>query len=130
MAREVYGGRALLNLPGYHSTAAIVAEVDNTSQRVITDEDDGYRLKPEITCKITDCDSAVNIEFDVDTANQLENSLFKLDTMIEVLSSMREGLIAEHHRLQDRLENHSNPRNLYALRDAVGKRSPIRPTDG
>ena len=130
MAREVFGGRALLNLPGYHSTAAIVAEITDTSNRVVTvgSDNDGYRMQPQITCKITDCDSAVNIEFGVDTANQLENSLHKLDTMIEVLSAMREGLIIEHHRLQDRLDTHPHPQSLYLLRDAVGKRSTIRPS--
>jgi hypothetical protein len=127
MARQVHGGRSLLNMPGHHSTAAIVAECDDTVSREINDDDDGYRLQPNITCKITDCDSSVNIEFDVSTANQLENSLFKVDAMIDALMGMRDGLIIEHHRLQDRLDAHPNPKSLYALRDAVGKRSEVNP---
>jgi hypothetical protein len=128
MARKVHGGRGLLNLGGHHSTAAIVAEIDDTVDRVIgTDDEDGYRIQPTVTCSITDCDSKVNIEFDITTANQLENSLHKADTMIEALTALRAGMIVEHHRLQDRLDSHPNPGRLYGLRDAVGKRSEVKP---
>lgn len=128
MARKVHGGRSLLNLPGHHSTAAIVAEIDDTADRKMkADEDDGYRIQPNVVCKVTDCDNAVNIEFDITTANQLENSLHKVDAMIEHLSGLRAGMIVEHHRLQDRLDSHPNPSRLYGLRDCVGKRSSIKP---
>lgn len=123
MSREVYGSRALLNLPGHHSTAAIVAEIDNTEDRLDINDADGYVIQPTITCKITDCDNSVNIEFDVNTANQLENSLHKVNTMIEALRAMREGFVIEHHRLQDRLDAHRDPSRLYSLKGAIGKRS-------
>jgi len=125
--RKVHGGRALLNLPGFHSTAAIVAEVDDTARKQFSFDDDGYQLAAEVVCKITDCDNHVNIEFDLTTANQLENSLHKLDTMIEALMGMRDGLVIEHHLLQDRLDNYPDPTRLYNLRRAVGKRSDIKP---
>jgi hypothetical protein len=126
--RKVYGGRSLLNLPGHHTTAAIVAEIDNTEDEPLFPKpnEDGYGMQPNITCRITDCDDAVNIDFDVKTANQLENSLYKVDVMVESLMALREGLIIEHHRLQDRLENHPNPSGLYNLKNAVGKRSDIK----
>lgn len=130
MSRKVYGGRSLLNLPGHHSTAAIVAEIDNTVNMPYDREDDGYALQPNITCKITDCENSVNIEFDVNTASQLENSLHKVDAMIEALTSMREGFVIEHHRLQDRLEMHPEPSRLYGFKKYIGKRSTILPEEG
>lgn len=123
MARKVHGGRSLLNLPGHHSTAAIVAEVKDTGDLEWKADDDGYKIVPTITCAITDCDNKVNIEFDVQTANQLENSLYKVDVMLDALTKLREGMIVEHHRLHDRLDEHPNPRSMYGIRDAVGKRS-------
>lgn len=125
MSRQVHGGRALINLPGHHSTAAIIAEVDDTTGKTVDPDDDGYQLVGEAICQITDCDNKVRIELDITTANQLENSLFKVDTIIETLLSMRDGLVIEHHRLQDRLDKYPDPTRLYSLRNAVGKRSDI-----
>ena len=106
--RSVYGGRALLNLPGHHSTAAIVAEVENTEDWPLRlslkgEEYESYNVQAEVKCKITDCESAVNIDFEFLSANQLENSLHKIDVMVEILQNLREGLIVEHHRVHDRL---------------------------
>ena len=125
--RKVHGGRFLLNLPGHHGTAAIVAEIDNTEDRNLIPgiDEDGYSIQPEAVCKITDCESRVAIEFDVSTANQLENSLYKVDVMVTALTELRQGMIVEHHRLQDRLDQHPNPARLYSLKKAVGKRSDI-----
>lgn len=108
MARNVYGSRALLNLPGHHTTAAIVAEIENTSRWPEGKSREGrdldrYNAQPEITCRITDCDNAVNIEFDVDTPNSVENSLHKIDTMIAALRAMRRGIVAEAPRAQKRV---------------------------
>jgi hypothetical protein len=107
--RLVHGGRALLNLPGHHSTAAIVAEVQDTSGWPADTDPNGqeysrYSACPTPKCYITDCGSSVAIEFDIDTANSLENSLHKIDVMVEALLGMREGLVIEHHRACDRWE--------------------------
>lgn len=106
--RRVYGGRALLNLPGHHSTAAIVAEVESTAgwaegEGRGGDELTRYTALPTIQLQITDCDSKVNIEFDIDTPNSLENSIHKVDTMIEVLREFKKGLKAEGPRAQKRI---------------------------
>lgn len=131
MSRKVYGGRHLLNLPGHHGTAAIVAEIENTenADRFQSDDYDGYDISPRATCKITDCDGSVSIQIDVDSANELENSLHKIDVIVDALLAMRPGLIAEHHRVQDRLDRHPDPSNLYAVKHAVSKRSPIQLED-
>jgi hypothetical protein len=121
----------MLNLPGHHSTAAIVAEIENSEDWVAGKGKDGerpnrYNIVPEAVCKITDCDSAVNIEFDVETANQLENSLHKVDTMIEALLALREGMVVEHHRYCDRAEAARQVAADYDRPRPV-KRSEIRP---
>ena len=120
----------MLNLPGFHTTAAIVAEVEDTQNKARAYT--GYQMQPNIVCRITDCDGHIDIEFDVGTANQLENSLHKLDTMVETLKSMRNGLVVEHHRLQDRLDRWPADKRgeLYELRRALGKRSRLLPKFG
>lgn len=110
MSRQVHGYRALLNLPGHFTSASVVAEVEDTSgwpEKVAPsgEEYESYNVGPEIVCKITDCDSQVNIDCEIVSANQLENSLYKLDTLIEAFTALRAGLIVEHHRLHDRLPN-------------------------
>jgi hypothetical protein len=110
VCRTVHGGRALLNLPGHHSTAAIIAEIEDTKPwgeglARYGEKPNGYNVVPNITCKITDCDSAINIEFDIDTANSMENSIHKIDCMIDNLRKLRKGLIIEHHRTVDRAQH-------------------------
>lgn len=133
--RRTHGGRAFLNLPGHHSTAAIVAEIIDTADwpanRAPSGEEyETYNVEPSVTCQITDCDSAVRIECDILTANQLENSLYKLDTLIEAFQALREGLIVEHHRLHDRVPHIPLARRAgrYGLNGAESKRSTILPS--
>jgi hypothetical protein len=110
MPRKVYGGRALLNLPGHHSSAAIIAEVEDTRAWGLDRDKSGeplgsstgYSIQPRITCKITDCDNAAHIEFDLGTDHRLENSLHKVDTMIDTLRKFRKGLVEEDKRLRQR----------------------------
>lgn len=104
---KVHGRRALLNMPGYQSTAAIVAEIQDTSEIPIEQTPGGrpidrhtveYSLVPvRGQLQISDCTRA--IEFDVamvdSSENTYENTLFKLDTMIEALTEFRRGLKAE-----------------------------------
>lgn len=103
MARPVYGNRALLNLPGHHTTAAIVAEVENTANWPKGKSRRGNKLSsytatPKITCTISDCTEQVNLEFDLDTEDKLENALHKVDTLIATLTEFREGLEIEGER--------------------------------
>ena len=101
MARKVHGDRALLNLPGHHSTAAIVAEIESTAHWPDGKGRHGkdptsYNISPEVTFSITDCDNKVNIEIEIGSEAKLENSLHKLDTMIACMRKLRKGLQKEH----------------------------------
>jgi hypothetical protein len=99
----MHGGRALLNLPGHHSTAAIVAEIENT-----VDWEDGkgrggeeltrYNAEPFTALIVTDCDNKVNIELDIDSQNSCDNTLHKIDTMLDALKKLRRGVVVERGR--------------------------------
>lgn len=111
MPRKLYGGRSLLNLPGHHSTAAIIAEVEDTRgwAGITRDSDDpqeatGYNIQPRITCTLSDCSGQINLEFDLGTDARIENSLHKVDSIIHHLRAFRRGLVAEDKRLRDRRE--------------------------
>lgn len=80
-SKRVKGGRALLNLPGHHSTAAIVAEIQpGTSFSYIN---------------ISDCSRQISIECPTGDEDDFENTMHKVNTMIDVLSSYRRALKAE-----------------------------------
>lgn len=110
------GGRALLNLSPHQTTAAIVAEVEDTREwkagevrgRPIGTDADGeevtklsdlrWELAPESTLQIANCDRSITFEIDWQTEGERANTLHKLDTMIEVLSDFREA-VADEQRL-------------------------------
>ena len=110
--KKMHGGRALLNLPGHHSTAALVAEIGNTERWRVgqTKDDEGDVIskwsQPMCTLQFSNCDRS--IAFDMEglahaaTDDARENDLYKIDTMIDLLQKFRAGLVIEHQRAQDR----------------------------
>jgi hypothetical protein len=84
--------RIVLNLAGFDGGAHVRALVEDTSvQRT------GRRRipSPRLKLRITDCESAIHLEFSVDSAVERENSLHKIDTLIASLERFRAGLEAE-----------------------------------
>jgi hypothetical protein len=82
---RVYGMRSMLNLPGFESTAAVVAEVAEKSW--------GW----ECSIQISDCDRKVSLSFcdpghSETTEEQYENDLYKVDTLIGALQEFRSGM--------------------------------------
>lgn len=118
------GGRALLNRSPHATTAAIVAEVEDTREwkegevrgRPIGTTTDGekqekpselrWELEPEYTLQIANCDRSIAFEIDWQTDRERANSLHKLDTMISVLSEFREALADEQRLYVERLDKH------------------------
>ncbi len=99
---KVHGVRAMLNKPGFCSTAAIVAEVEDTSA---WDEGCGRRGKPatkhdfpDATFQITDCSRAIYMEVHFSGDDEQENNLYKIDTMIDALQQFRDGMVIEYER--------------------------------
>lgn len=68
--------RVFLNKPGYHSVGAILARCENN----------GYELV------MSDCNHTVSFSIDAYDVPGRENTLYKVDTMIRVLTEFREAL--------------------------------------
>jgi len=80
--------RRFLNLPGFHGGAYVVAYVEDTSGRALNPH-------PRIILEIADCSNRINLEFELDSELDVENSLHKVDTLVAALTEFRAGLIEE-----------------------------------
>lgn len=110
---KVHGKRALLNPPGHHSTAAIVAEVSDTSSwkpgcgedgKPIQGKDDAWRAQPAyIMLSLSDCDRRINFEIQWETADDRRAALRKVETIIDALAAFRAGLVIEQSRYIERM---------------------------
>lgn len=101
---KVHGKRAMLNQPGYCSTAAIVAEIEDTSKRKKKPEND-YELQPEVTLQVSDCYRSISFDFHFDEADDRKNDLHKVDVLIDALTAFREGLAIEQERYAESKKN-------------------------
>ncbi len=97
--RRFHGGRALLNLPGHESTAAIVAEVEDSAT---WKRGTGYDIEPKIVLQIANCDRSIAFTCDMENAREQANALHKVDTLIDTLTAFREALVLEHARYNKR----------------------------
>jgi hypothetical protein len=101
--------RRFLNLPGFHGGAYVVAYVEDTSGREITKRDSfGYESSryvnplPRIILEIADCSNRVNLEFELDSELDVENSMHKIDTLAAALAELRAGLVEEARLYRER----------------------------
>ncbi len=86
------GARALLNLPGHHSTAAIVGEV------VYSKGVDREVGSVEAELVISDCSRTITLWFNPEDLGEHQNDLHKVDTMVTVLTAFRKALVrAQKH---------------------------------
>jgi hypothetical protein len=106
--RRFHGGRAMLNLPGHHSTGALVAEIEDTSRWKKGKNGEGEELqrwnaRPWITLQVADCTRSVSFDFDIADPDSRANDLHKVNTMLDLLTKFRDGLVAEQERYVERL---------------------------
>ena len=101
--------RRFLNLPGFHEGAYVVAYVEDTSGREITKRDSfGYEGRryvnpqPRIILEIADCSQRINLEFEVDSELDVDNSLHKVDVLAAALAEFRAGLVEEARLYRER----------------------------
>jgi hypothetical protein len=80
---------ARLNRPGLYGDAFVRVYVEDTSASK------RRRPEPMFVLQIADCVNAINLEFSVASAELRENSLFKVDTLLDALQRFRDGLAAE-----------------------------------
>jgi hypothetical protein len=83
--------RIVLNLPEFDGGAHIRVFVENTSAARFRRRPPSPRSK----LRIADCFREVRLEFPVDSAEERENSLHKIETLIAALERFRDGLAAE-----------------------------------
>jgi hypothetical protein len=101
--------RRFLNLPGFHGGAYVVAYVEDTSSRELTKRDpfgyEGNRYvnpQPRIILEIADCSERINLKFELHSALDVENSLHKIDVLVDALAEFRAGLVEEARLYRER----------------------------
>lgn len=99
------GVRRLLNPPGFDSTAAIVAEVEDTRNwqtgryrngtPLDLDDETQWQLTPAATLQISDCSRSLVFTLHWDTAAGRRASLAKVDALVGALGEFRTALVEE-----------------------------------
>jgi hypothetical protein len=98
--------RRFLNRPGFHAGAYVLAEVQDTSELAVREQDGRLvNPRPHLRLEIADCSERIDLEFAVHSAEHVRNSLHKLDTLAAALARFRAGLLEEAalHRKRQRL---------------------------
>lgn len=90
----IHSRKEFLNKPFYHSDASVFSEVE------IWEEEKEVSLG--IVLELRDCWKKINLAFSVAEYEDLENSLFKVDTLINHLEVFRPKLI-EAHKLNKKI---------------------------
>jgi hypothetical protein len=96
--------RTRLNLPELYGDAYVRVFVEDTSHRKL-------RLRrvpphPRLKLRIADCVNVINLEFDLGSAPLRENSLYKVNTLLNALHRFRDALAAEADLYEQRELNH------------------------
>jgi len=74
--------RRFLNKSNYHSTASVVGKISGEE----------YNSRAYCEFFISDCTRTISLDMDSDDLFDLENSIFKMEQLIEVASKMKEAL--------------------------------------
>jgi len=94
---------ARLNRPGFYGDAFVRVFVEHTGTRRGCRQHD-----PQLVLQVADCVHTINLEFSLETAELRDNSLFKVDTLLDALHRFRDGLAAEAE-LRERHTNTTHP---------------------
>lgn len=82
--KNIFYERCFLNKKGYHSSAFIFAEIQRNES---SKKKSGCWRNAEL--RISDCDRVVNLSMDLNTLNAANNSIHKLDVLINTLKSFK-----------------------------------------
>jgi len=104
--------RAFLNLPS-NLRAYIIAYVEDTSPYPACCDE--YREGGDISLRIADCFSEIDLYFDLSTARERENSLHKAKTLAELLTRFREAIEAEAKAIEERVAVQQHARAATAV---------------
>lgn len=78
-----------LNKPGFHSDATIFSEIK------IECVDDQY-INNDYTLRLRDCNETISIAIGIEDTEELDNVMFKLDTMINHLKKLKKACKEAH----------------------------------
>jgi len=81
-----------LNRDGFYGDAYVRVFVEDTSTRTRRGHEPP---SPRLRLRIADCANTINLEFDVESPELRDNSLFKINTLLDALERFRDGLAAE-----------------------------------
>jgi hypothetical protein len=95
----IFERKEFLNLAGHNGMANVVAQIVGSNYER---DDIEYR---STYCKLdfADCSRVVSMDIDLDDDYSRENALFKVDTMLDVLTDFRDAIEREG-KYQKRLE--------------------------
>lgn len=95
----IFERKEFLNLPGHNGMANVVTQIVKSKWSNRKDFRD-----LSITLDFADCDRKVSMDFTVDSKSyNNENALYKVDTLIDVLTEFR-GVLKEEIKIQKKLK--------------------------
>lgn len=95
----IFDRKEFLNLAGHNGQANVVANIVNWTNKY----NDKLERNVDIKLDFADCSRVVNMDFDIDDEYARENSIHKVDVLLDVLKDFRKVLIKEC-KTQERLE--------------------------
>jgi|AntDeeMinimDraft_6_1070357.scaffolds.fasta_scaffold03654_4 Ser-tRNA(Ala) deacylase AlaX len=75
--------RRFLNQSNYHTTANVVAKISS----------EFYNERPYCDFHISDCNRTISLDIDSDNEDDLKNSIYKMEQIIDVATEMKDALI-------------------------------------
>ena len=104
--------RAFLNLPT-NLRAYIIAFVEDTDPYPACCEE--YREGGHISLRIADCYNEIDLYFDLSTARERENSLYKARKLADILARFRDAIEAEVKAIEVRAATQQHTRAMSAV---------------
>lgn len=83
MNKVIFFKRSFLNTEKHHSNAAIVCDIKDCRE-------DDYGDPFWSHFKLSDCDNHIQLSMDFGSIEELDNTLFKLDTILDITKQFRD----------------------------------------
>jgi hypothetical protein len=96
----IFDRKEFLNLAGHNGQANIVANIVKDRWGDVSDK---LNRSVDIKLDFADCSRVISMDFDIDDEYARENSIHKVDVLLDVLKDFRKVLIKEC-KTQERLE--------------------------
>lgn len=84
MEKKLFSDRSFLNKKGYHSNAAIIANIETSS----FGDEQFYA-----TYKLSDCNRTIEMSIDLKDLESYENTLYKLNKILQVTENFKKAIV-------------------------------------